>query len=68
MPVSFNAVDLCEVTINEKSWIRAREVCRTLEYGKATRTAYVKKTHVNPENFAHKRQLIKVSAASTSNN
>ena len=43
MPVSFNAVDLCEVTINEKPWIRAREVCRTLEYGKATRTAHVKK-------------------------
>ena len=32
MPFSFNAVELCVVTINEKPWIRARKVCRVLEY------------------------------------
>ena len=32
MPFSFNAVELCVVTINEKPWTRAREVCRALEY------------------------------------
>ena len=32
MPFTFNAV----VTINEKPWTRAREVCKALEYSKAT--------------------------------
>ena len=36
MPFSFNAVKLCVVTINEKPWARAREVCRVLEYKKKT--------------------------------
>ena len=31
MPFTFNAVELCVVTINEKPWTRAREVCRVLE-------------------------------------
>ena len=39
MPLTFNAVELCVVTINENPWTRAREVCRALEYGKATKTA-----------------------------
>ena len=41
MSLTFNAVNLCVVTINEKPWTRAREVCRALEYGKATKTADV---------------------------
>ena len=56
------------MTINEKPWKRAREVCRAIEYGKATKAAHVIKAHVSPENDAHKWQLIKVSAASNSNN
>ena len=36
MPFSFNTVELCVVTINEKLWTRAREVCRALEYNKKT--------------------------------
>ena len=32
MPFSFNAVELCVVTINEKPWTRAKEACRALEY------------------------------------
>ena len=39
MPFSFNAVELCVVTINKKACTRAREVCRALEYGKATKAA-----------------------------
>ena len=31
MTFSFNAVEWYVVTINEKSWTRAREVCRALE-------------------------------------
>ena len=30
MSFSFNAVELCIVTINEKSWTRARDVCKTI--------------------------------------
>ena len=37
MPFTFNAIELCVVAINEKSWTRAREVCKVLEYGKATK-------------------------------
>ena len=32
MPFSFNAVELCVVTINEKPWTRAGEVCMALRY------------------------------------
>ena len=62
MPFTFNAVELCVVTINEKPWACAREVCRALEYGKVTKTTNVIKTHVTPENYAHKWQLSSVSA------
>ena len=34
MPFTFNVVELCVVTINEKLWARAREVCRAVEYQK----------------------------------
>ena len=39
MQFTFNAVELkkCVATINEKPWACAREVCRALEYGKATK-------------------------------
>ena len=36
MPFSFNAVELSIVTINEKPWTRAREVCKALRYEKKT--------------------------------
>ena len=39
LPFVFNAVDLYIVIINEKPWTRAKEVCRALEYGKASKTA-----------------------------
>ena len=57
MPFVFNAVELCVVTINEKSWTRAREVYRALEYGKATKVADIVKHLCSRENYAHNRQL-----------
>ena len=41
MPFTFNAVNLRFVAIDEKPWARAREVCRALEYDKATKAADV---------------------------
>ena len=36
MSFSFKAVEPCVVAINEKTWMRAREACRALEYNKKT--------------------------------
>ena len=58
MPFTFNAVELCVVTISERSWTRAREVCRALEYGKATKSADIIKHLCRKENYAQKCQLI----------
>ena len=49
VPLTFNAVDLCFVTINEKPWAHAKELCRALEYGKATKTADIVKHLCNNE-------------------
>ena len=69
IPLTFNSVELCVVTINEKAWKRAKEVFRTLECNKKTsKTVIIIKAHDSPENYAHMWQLIKVSAASTSIN
>ena len=57
MPLAFNAVKLYVVTINGKPWARAREVCRALEYGKATKVADIAKHLSNRENYAHKCQF-----------
>ena len=43
MTLTFNAVELCIVTINEKPWKHAREVCRALKYNK--KTANIVKNH-----------------------
>ena len=52
MPFVFNAVELCVVTINEKPWVRSREVCRALEYdAKTSETAKIINAHVSPENM-----------------
>ena len=54
MPLTFNAVELCVVTINEKPWIRAQEVCRTLEYQKGRKRDVLKK-HANIANIVNKQ-------------
>ena len=66
MPFTFNAVELCIVTINEKPWKRAREVCRALEYdSKTSKTANIIKAHCSPENITQKYQMSSVYAACT---
>ena len=57
MTFSFNVVELCVVTINEKPWTRAREMRRTLEYGRATKVADIVKHLSSRKNYAHKYQL-----------
>ena len=52
MPFSFNAVKLCVVTIIEKPWTFAKEVCKALRYEKAARR--VVRHHCTRENYAHK--------------
>ena len=60
MPFVFDAVKLYVVTINEKPWTRAREVCRALEYGKSTKAADIVKHLCSRENYVHKYQLNKL--------
>ena len=57
MPFTSNVVELYVVTINEKPWIRAREVCKALEYGKATKTADIVRHLRSRENYSEKWQL-----------
>ena len=63
MPFTFNAVELSVVTINERSWLRAREVCRALKYNK--KTANIVKNHCSKENYAQKYQMSDVPTAVT---
>ena len=63
MPFTFNEVNFYVGTINGKPWTRAREVCRALKYGKATKAADIVKHLCSPENYAQKYQLIKFNAA-----
>ena len=56
-PFTFNAFELCVVTINEKLWTRAWGLCRALEYGKVNKAADIVKHTCSRENYAHKYQL-----------
>ena len=54
------------MTINEKPWVRTREVCRALEYdAKTSKTANIIKAHVSPENITQKYQMSSVHATCT---
>ena len=63
MPITFNTVELCVVTINEKPWTRATEVWRALEYNK--KAADLIKTYCNRENYTQKYQMSSVHASCT---
>ena len=66
MPFAFNAVELFVVTLNDKPWTRAREVCRALEYDvKISKTANIIRVHCSPENITQKYQMSGVNAACT---
>ena len=57
MPFTFSKVDLHVVTLNDKPWTSANEVCRALEYNKkTTKIAHIVTAHVSAENFALKCQ------------
>ena len=63
MPFAFNALELYVVTINEKPWMRAREVCKALTYEE--KTANIVKNHCSKENYTQKYQMNSVPAADT---
>ena len=42
---TFNAVALQNVTIKEKPWTRAKEVCKALEYGEKSKTVAIVKNY-----------------------
>ena len=63
MPFTFNAVELCVVTLNERPWTRVKEVCRALKYSK--KTADIVKNHCSQEHFAQKYQMSGVPTAVT---
>ena len=41
VPFTFKNVELKVVTVNGKPWVRAKEVCKALEYSKITKTAEI---------------------------
>ena len=63
MPFSFNVVELCLVTIDEKHCARARKVCKALRYEK--KTANIIKNHCSKENRTQKYQMSSVPAVDT---
>ena len=60
VPFTFNDTKLFTITINDKPWTRAKEVCRSLNY--ARNTPNVISDHVSPENMAYKYQLVNLTA------
>ena len=68
MPFPFNEVELCDMIINEKPLTRAREVCRALECGKATKAVKVIKHFCSRENYAQKCRSGSAHASCTSIN
>ena len=66
MSFTFNVVEMRAVTINEKPWPRATEMCRALEYDvKTSKTANFIRAHCSPENITQKHQMSSVHAACT---
>ena len=52
-----NTPELCVVTINEKLWARAMEVCKALSYEK--KTAKIVKSHCSKENYPQRKTIPK---------
>ena len=63
VPFTFKNVELKVVTINDKPWTRAKEVCKALEYNK--KTAHVIRAHCSRKNYAHKYDLTSVTTVVT---
>ena len=64
VPFTFNDTKLFTITINDKPWTRAKEVCRSLNY--ARNTPNVISDHVSLENRAYKYQLVVLADVITS--
>ena len=64
VPFTFNSIKLFTITINDKPWTRAKEICQSLNY--ARNTPNVISDHVSPENRAYKYQLVNLPAAGKS--
>ena len=63
MPFTFNAVHLSVVTLDDKPWACAKEVCKVLEYNKVTKTANIGKHLCSQECYDHKCQLTEFVSA-----
>ena len=61
--VSFNNVKFFTVTINSKTWTRAKEVCKALEYRR--KTGNIVRDHCSRENYAQMYQLSSVTVTVT---
>ena len=55
MTFTFNAVELCIVTMNESPWTSAREVCKELRYNKKAKN--IVKNYCSKENYSQKYQM-----------
>ena len=64
VPFTFNSIKLFTITINDKPWTRAKEICQSLNY--ARNTPNVISDHVSPENRVYKYQLVNLPAAGKS--
>ena len=66
VPFTFNYTKLFTVTIDGKSWTRAKEICESLEYNKETsKTANIIRAHCSIENITQKCHLIGVHESCT---
>ena len=66
VPFTFNDRKLFTLTIDGKSWTRAKEICESLEYNKVTsKTANIIRAHCSIENITQKCQLIGVHESCT---
>ena len=57
IPFAFTKIVLLNVKVDNKPWTCAKEVCKALEYGKATKTADIVKHLCSLKNYGHKCQF-----------
>ena len=63
MALTFNAVEMRVMILNEKFWTRTKVVCRALKYNK--KAANIVKNHCSKENYPQKYQMSGVLALVT---
>ena len=51
MPFTFKNIALFAVTVDGKTWTRAKEVCWALEYGEKSKTATIVKHHCSEKKY-----------------